>query len=86
MIRYSEHRYETLIAREIDLIDQGKVYGAHFAWSHLWWVFAYPLAGWLGKNIWDQNFTLSSLIAFRLLGLILLFHTLNKVKSDRLID
>jgi MFS transporter, NRE family, putaive nickel resistance protein len=30
--------------------QHGKVYAAHFAWSHLWWGIAYPLAGWLGIN------------------------------------
>jgi NRE family putative nickel resistance protein-like MFS transporter len=54
---------ETLIAREISKDDQGKVYGAHFAWSHLWWVFAYPLAGWLGESFSSFNFLISSLIA-----------------------
>jgi MFS transporter, NRE family, putaive nickel resistance protein len=29
---------------------QGQVYAAHFAWSHLWFGFAYPLAGWLGTQ------------------------------------
>jgi NRE family putative nickel resistance protein-like MFS transporter len=37
---------QTLIADCIPSHFQGRVYGAHFAWSHLWWVFAYPLAGW----------------------------------------
>jgi MFS transporter, NRE family, putaive nickel resistance protein len=30
--------------------QQGQVYAAHFAWSHLWWGIAYPLAGWLGTE------------------------------------
>ena len=35
---------ETLIAERTDESAQGRVYGAHFAWSHLWWGLAYPLA------------------------------------------
>lgn len=35
---------ETLIAERTDETAQGRVYGAHFAWSHLWWGLAYPLA------------------------------------------
>jgi MFS transporter, NRE family, putaive nickel resistance protein len=40
---------QTLLADLIAPELQGRVYGAHFAWSHLWWVLAYPLAGWLGQ-------------------------------------
>jgi MFS transporter, NRE family, putaive nickel resistance protein len=40
---------QTLLADLIAPEFQGRVYGAHFAWSHLWWVLAYPLAGWLGQ-------------------------------------
>lgn len=40
---------ETLIAENINSEDQGKVYGSHFAFSHLWWAIAYPIAGYLGR-------------------------------------
>ena len=36
---------QTLIAERVTVEVQGRVYGAHFAWSHLWWAFAYPIAG-----------------------------------------
>jgi MFS transporter, NRE family, putaive nickel resistance protein len=36
---------QALIADRTPLEIQGRVYGAHFAWSHLWWALAYPLAG-----------------------------------------
>ena len=39
----------TLLAERTPASLQGRVYGAHFAWSHLWWLGAYPLAGWLGS-------------------------------------
>lgn len=41
---------QTSIAELISSDWQGRVYGAHFAWSHFWWVIAYPLAGWLGVD------------------------------------
>ncbi len=41
---------QTLIADAIPAEWQGRVYGAHFAWSHLWWAIAYPLAGWLESH------------------------------------
>ncbi|MEG4105733.1 MFS transporter [Microcoleus sp. S13_C5] len=58
---------QTLIADRIPTDIQGRVYGAHFAWSHLWWAFSYPLAGWLGIHFIGQTFFYGSLI-----GLVLL--------------
>ena len=46
----SEMPSETLIAEQIADEHQGKVYGSHFAFSHLWWAIAYPIAGFMGKN------------------------------------
>lgn len=63
---------ETLIASEIKKSDQGKVYGAHFAWSHLWWAFAYPLAGWLGGLFSSHYFLIAGGIALLLYGLVLI--------------
>jgi NRE family putative nickel resistance protein-like MFS transporter len=42
---------QTLIADTIPKHRQGRVYGAQFAWSHLWWVLAYPIAGIMGKGL-----------------------------------
>lgn len=47
---------ETLIAENISSENQGKVYGAHFAFSHLWWAIAYPIAGFLGSNFPQKEF------------------------------
>ena len=65
---------ETLIANEIAKSDQGKVYGAHFAWSHLWWAFAYPLAGWLGNSFSNINFLIAAVIALLLFGMIMIIY------------
>ncbi|WP_084176464.1 MFS transporter [[Limnothrix rosea] IAM M-220] len=54
---------QTLIADCTPIKFQGRVYGAQFAWSHLWWVFAYPLAGWLGSYQKELPFLSGSLIA-----------------------
>lgn len=61
----------TLIADRIPEALQGRVYGAHFAWSHLWWVFSYPLAGWLGSALPEGSFLLGGLIG---LGLLVVVH------------
>ncbi|WP_407503303.1 MFS transporter [Elizabethkingia miricola] len=47
---------ETLIAENISSENQGKVYGSHFAFSHLWWAIAYPIAGYLGSQFPQKEF------------------------------
>jgi MFS transporter, NRE family, putaive nickel resistance protein len=61
---------QTLIADRVTVEMQGRVYGAHFAWSHLWWVLSYPLAGWLGIYLPEHNFLASSFIGSILLVLV----------------
>jgi NRE family putative nickel resistance protein-like MFS transporter len=53
---------QMLIADRVAVEIQGRVYGAHFAWSHLWWAFAYPTAGWMGSHAPTTNFFYSGLI------------------------
>ncbi len=54
---------ETLLAERTEEQAQGRVYGAHFAWSHLWWAFAYPLTGLLSTWFPDHTFFVGGLIA-----------------------
>jgi MFS transporter, NRE family, putaive nickel resistance protein len=72
---------QTLIADRIPTEIQGRVYGAHFAWSHLWWAFAYPLAGWLGSHQTSQTFLYGSLTGLVLLVAVQL--TLQPQQRDR---
>lgn len=58
---------QTLIADRTPEAAQGRVYGAHFAWSHLWWAGAYPLAGWLGSAYPERSFLYGGFIALGLL-------------------
>ena len=53
---------ETLIAENIEAADQGKVYGSHFAVSHVWWAITYPLAGFLGSRFPQKNFLYGGLL------------------------
>ncbi len=64
---------QILIADRIPANFQGRVYGAHFAWSHLWWAVSYPLAGWLGSHASDRAFFYSSLIGFVILAGVQIF-------------
>ncbi len=61
---------QTLIADRTPTDIQGRVYGAHFAWSHLWWTGAYPLAGWLGNTFPAQTFLYDSILGLALLAIV----------------
>lgn len=53
---------ETLIAENIESNDQGKVYGSHFAFSHLWWAITYPIAGFIGTRYPQKEFLYGGLL------------------------
>lgn len=57
---------ETLIAETISSEDQGKVYGSHFAFSHLWWAIAYPIAGFLGSQFPKTDFLYGGILTLSL--------------------
>jgi MFS transporter, NRE family, putaive nickel resistance protein len=69
---------QTLIADRTPTDLQGRVYGAHFAWSHLWWAGAYPLAGWLGSSFPGQTFLCGGAV-----GLVVLTIAHFLLKPDR---
>jgi len=60
----------TLLAERTPAKLQGRVYGAHFAWSHLWWLGAYPLAGWLGSVAPDRSFLIGGAVSLVLLVVV----------------
>ena len=64
---------ETLIGETIDEHEQGKVYGSHFAFSHLWWAIAYPIAGYLGTQYPNTNFLIGGFMTLGLLTVTVLF-------------
>lgn len=63
---------ETLIGENIAENEQGKVYGSHFAFSHLWWAIAYPIAGFTGSHFVGRDFLYGGIISLMLLALALL--------------
>lgn len=66
---------QILIAERIPSAEQGKVYGAHFAWSHLWWAFAYPIAGFTGIRFPQREFLMGAGIALTvLIAVVILFY------------
>ncbi len=58
---------ETLIGENIPDQEQGKVFGSHFAFSHLWWAIAYPVAGFLGASYPKDNFLYGGITTLTLL-------------------
>lgn len=62
---------ETLLAERTEESAQGRVYGAHFAWSHFWWAFAYPLASLLSSQT-AHAFLYGGLVALTVLLVVVL--------------
>lgn len=63
---------ETLIGENIAARNQTNVYGSHFAFSHLWWFIAYPVAGYLGTTFPQRSFLYGGLLSI-ILVIIALF-------------
>jgi NRE family putative nickel resistance protein-like MFS transporter len=61
---------ETLLAERTEEAAQGRVYGAHFAWSHLWYALTYPVAGWLGTRVPQADFLVGGGLAVALLAVV----------------
>jgi len=74
---------QILIAEKIPKEEHGKVYGAHFAWSHLWWAFAYPIAGFTGTNFRSKEFLFGAVLSFVLLLIITIIFYPRNNPSDR---
>jgi MFS transporter, NRE family, putaive nickel resistance protein len=64
---------QILIAEQVEKQEHGKVYGAHFAWSHLWWAIGYPIAGFTGTRFTNNEFLIGAGISVALFMLILIF-------------
>src|SRR5215204_3786340 len=76
---------QILLAEQIPKEEHGKVYGAHFAWSHLWWAFAYPIAGFTGTHFKSREFLIGAALSLGLFVLILiLFYPKNEKQARAL--
>ena len=58
--------FTKMIGETIASENQGKVYGSHFAFSHLWWAIAYPIAGFLGSNFPKSEFLYGGILTISL--------------------
>src|SRR5215203_5505281 len=76
---------QILIAEKIEKEQHGKVYGAHFAWSHLWWAIGYPIAGFTGVYFRNNEFLIGAGVSIAFFVLILiLFYPKNEKQARAL--
>ncbi len=73
---------ETLIGENIPENEQGKVYGSHFAFSHLWWAIAYPIAGYTGSHFPGRDFLYGGLLSAALLAVAIFLLLGHKLKGN----
>ena len=74
---------QILITENIPKEEHGKVYGAHFAWSHLWWAFAYPIAGFTGTHFRSREFLIGAGLSLALFIIITVIFFPKAVDKDR---
>ena len=70
---YTEMPSQILIAENTVLSQQGRVYGAHFAWSHLWWALGYLIAGITGTYFGNSEFLIGSILSLILLMAVCIY-------------
>jgi len=56
----------------IPLHEQGRVYGAHFSWVHLFWGIGYILAGITGNYFHPREFLAGGAVALLLFAVVLI--------------
>jgi MFS transporter, NRE family, putaive nickel resistance protein len=70
---YADMPSQILIAENINPGQHGKVYGSHFAWTHLWWAIGYILAGFTGTYFKTFDFFIGGALSLFLLAVICLY-------------
>jgi NRE family putative nickel resistance protein-like MFS transporter len=81
---YADMPSQILIAENINLEQQGKVYGSHFAWTHLWWAIGYIIAGYTGTYYKTNDFLIGGILSLIFLAGICL-HRFFLFRSGRII-
>ncbi|HLN19735.1 MAG TPA: MFS transporter [Bacteroidales bacterium] len=72
-ISYTDMPSQILIAENIKPEQQGKAYGSHFAWTHVWWAIGYIIAGITGTWLKNLDFFTGGLMGLVILGLLIIF-------------
>lgn len=71
-ISYTDMPSQILIAENISHELQGKAYGSHFAWTHVWWAVGYMLAGLAGTFFREYDFLTGGLLALMFLFIFII--------------
>jgi NRE family putative nickel resistance protein-like MFS transporter len=86
-ISFADMPSQILIAENIEAGKQGKAYGSHFAWTHVWWATGYIMAGISGTYLKESCFLAGGIIALSFLFILLLSwirhkrHIIQDIKS-----
>jgi len=59
--------------------------GAHFAFSHLWWAIAYPIAGYMGSHFPENDFFYGGILTLTggLLAIIIFYPIKNRIRYSQ---
>lgn len=71
-ISFADMPSQILIAENIEAGKQGKAYGSHFAWTHVWWATGYIMAGVSGTYLKGSCFLAGGIISLSFLFILLL--------------
>lgn len=80
-ISYADMPSQILIAENIEHDHQGKAYGSHFAWTHLWWATGYTIAGITGTYFKDFDFLAGGLLGLAFLSFLILLRWWNGMRD-----
>jgi NRE family putative nickel resistance protein-like MFS transporter len=80
-ISYGDMPSQILIAENIKSDQQGKAYGSHFAWTHVWWATGYIIAGVTGTYLKNADFLAGGSLSLLFLGILLVNRFRNQKKG-----
>lgn len=77
-ISYADMPSQILIAENITRDQQGKAYGSHFAWTHVWWATGYIFAGITGSYLKGSEFLAGGLFSVTFIVILLFLRRKNR--------
>jgi NRE family putative nickel resistance protein-like MFS transporter len=74
---------QIMVAETIPIHEQGRVYGAHFAWVHLFWGLGYILAGVTGSYFNSREFLAGGAVSLLLFLFVIITSLRNPKKNEQ---
>jgi NRE family putative nickel resistance protein-like MFS transporter len=74
---------QIMVAETIPIHEQGRVYGAHFAWVHLFWGIGYILAGVTGSYFNSREFLAGGAVSLLLFLFVIITSLRNPKKNEQ---